>query len=242
MATRNQSKNNVNLYPGVGILSHPLFFMYLIKIYQQLLKKYGPQGWWPVSCDNRRSEAALFEICVGAILAQSTSWANVEKVLHGLIAQNLLGPAAIHNTSTAKLGGAIKSSGYWRQKTKKLKIFSQFLLKNYAGSFQKMFRQPLPKLRAELLNLWGLGPETVDSMLLYAGQKPAFVIDAYTKRLCQKYGVCFKTYDEYKNFFESRLAKVPMHAKVKLYNEFHALIVRSGKEKHVHLRPSQQTQ
>lgn len=207
--------------------------MNLAKIYSDLYRRYGPQGWWPINCRGRQSEAALFEICVGAILTQNTAWTNVEKALRELAAQNLLNPQAIYRASSARLGRAIKSSGYWRQKSKKLKIFSQFALDKYGGELNKMFRQPLPKLRTELLALWGLGPETADSMLLYAGGQPTFVIDAYTKRLCQKYGVCFKTYDEYKNFFESQLAR--RRNRVKVYNEFHALIVRSGKDKHAGL-------
>ncbi len=203
--------------------------MKLLKLYQQFLRHYGPQGWWPVSSRNKNGEAALFEICVGAILTQNAAWTNVEKALGSLRHKKLLSARAINQTKPLVLGQVIKSSGYWRQKTKKLKIFSAFLLKNYRGSLKKMFRRPLEELRGELLALWGIGPETADSMLLYAGQRPVFVIDAYTKRLCQKYGVCFKTYLDYQKFFERQLSKIQGRAKVKLFNEFHALIVRWGK-------------
>lgn len=200
-------------------------------IYNQLLKNYGPQNWWPVSCANRQSEEAMFEICLGAILTQHTAWTNVEKAIAMLIQKKLISPKVISKTRANVLEKIIKSSGFFRQKTKKLKIFSKFVLDNYAGRLSLMFRAPLTNLRRELLSLWGLGPETVDSMLLYAGDKPVFVIDNYTKRLCQKYGICFKRYDDYQKFFEDKLAKLRTRDKVKLYQEFHALIVRWGKEK-----------
>jgi endonuclease-3 related protein len=103
--------------------------------------------------------------------------------------------------------------------------YSEWLMDNYHGSLKQFFKQPLKECRTELLKIHGIGPETADSILLYAGKKPSFVIDAYTKRLCQKLGVIFKTYDEYKKYFEDKLPK-----SYKLFNEFHACVVAWGKE------------
>lgn len=215
--------------------------MNLIRIYHRLAKKYGPQDWWPVLVfETRRhedtktrrikaskfDEAEMFEICVGAILTQNTNWGNVERAIYKLKKEKILSPRKILNTSPNKLRGLIRSSGYYNEKAKKLMAYSLWLMDDYGGSLNKFFKQPLKKCREELLAVHGIGPETADSILLYAGRKPSFVIDAYTRRLCQKYGVAFKTYDEYKEYFEKRLPK-----SVKLYNEFHALIVCWGKEK-----------
>lgn len=201
--------------------------MNVIKIFHQLYKQYGPQHWWPVCGSN-----TLFEICAGAILTQNTAWTNVEKAIKCLLDTNLMSPQAIATCPTRKLQKCVRSSGYYKQKTKKLKIFSQWLIKNYNGDLREFFKKPLALAREELLSLWGIGPETADSILLYAGQKPIFVIDAYTKRLCRAYGVELKTYDEYQKFFETHLrAGIRGWTKVKLYNEYHALIVRWGKNR-----------
>lgn len=215
--------------------------MNLLKIYLELSKKYGPQDWWPLlSFETRRhedtrtrrikaskfNEAEMFEICVGAILTQNTNWGNVEKAILNLKKEKILFPRKILNTSPNKLRGLIRSSGYYNEKTKKLMAYCQWLMDNYDGSLKKFFKQSLKKCREELLAVHGIGPETADSILLYAGRKSSFVIDAYTRRLCKKYGVEFKTYGEYREYFEDRLPK-----SYKLYNEFHALIVACGKEK-----------
>lgn len=219
--------------------------MNVTKIFRQLYKKYGSQHWWP-TCHSRESLSPnaigdgnsaktyhnpFFEICVGAILTQNTTWTNVEKAIKCLLAANLMSPKAIAACPTRKLQKCIHSSGYYKQKAKKLKIFSQWLIKNYNGNLRLFFKKPLAPARKELLSLWGIGPETADSILLYAGKKPIFVIDAYTKRLCRRYGVEFKIYDEYQKFFETHLrAGLRGWTKTKLYNEYHALIVKWGKE------------
>jgi endonuclease-3 related protein len=201
--------------------------MNLVKIFNQLFKKYGSRGWWPVVGRN-----SLFEICVGAILTQNTAWTNVEKAIKSILVANLMNPKAIIKCPSAKLQKCIRSSGYYKQKSKKLKIFSEWLIKNYQGDLRLFFKKSLISAREELLILWGIGPETADSVLLYAGKKTIFVIDAYTKRLCKKYGVEFKTYDEYQKFFETHLRSgILGWTKTKLYNEFHALIVKWGKER-----------
>jgi endonuclease-3 related protein len=198
--------------------------MDVFKVYTKLFKIYGPQNWWPVKYAKNNP---AFEIAVGAILTQNTSWRNVEKALACLHQNKLLSPAGIINCPTAKLQKCLRPSGYFKQKAKKLKIFSRWLMKCHGGSLNIFFKQPLASARPELLSLWGIGPETADSILLYAGHKTIFVIDAYTKRLCDKFSVKFKTYCEYQNFFESKLPKSE-----KLYNQFHALIVASGKDNH----------
>ncbi|MBF8280558.1 MAG: HhH-GPD protein [Candidatus Magasanikbacteria bacterium] len=208
--------------------------------YQILLRKHGPQGWWPTTIRGEKSAryffkknrcctpTELFEICVGAILTQNTSWTNVTKALACLCAAKLMDPRKIISARAAKLHKCLRSSGYWRQKTKKLKIFSKWLVKNYLSDLRKFFKKDLPEARRELLGLWGIGEETADSILLYAGGKPIFVIDAYTKKFCGRHGVRLKTYDEYRLFFERRLRGVKN--RVKVYQEFHALIVAWGKE------------
>ncbi|MBI5023301.1 MAG: endonuclease [Candidatus Magasanikbacteria bacterium] len=199
--------------------------MNLVKLFNQLRKQYGSQSWWPVVGHN-----SLFEISIGAILTQNTTWTNVEKAIKCLLDADLMSPQAISTCASGKLQKCIRSSGYYKQKTKKLKIFSKWLIKKYKGNLRFFLKKSLTTAREELLSLWGIGPETADSILLYAGKKPIFVIDAYTKRLCKKYCVEFKTYNEYQQFFETNLrAGVLGWTKTKLYNEFHALIVRWGK-------------
>jgi endonuclease-3 related protein len=214
-----------------------------LKIYKKLDKKYGAQGWWPIlerteNCGlgtekgyksvykkrTKLSESEMFEIAVGAILTQNTSWRNVETALANLKRSRFLSPVKIARLQKSKLCQLIRPSGYFNQKTKKLIAYSKWLIENYDGKMKKFFKKPLDEARKELLNLWGIGLETADSILLYAGSKPVFVIDAYTKRLCKKYRVEFKTYDQYREYFEKRLPKSS-----RLFNEFHALIVREGK-------------
>ncbi|MDZ7798559.1 MAG: endonuclease III domain-containing protein [Patescibacteria group bacterium] len=211
------------------------------KIYKKLLKKYGPQDWWPIlgfkiSSDQdikilRKkvkvfSEKNMFEICMGAILTQNTNWQNVEKAIINLKKENLLSPQKILNCHHKHLKKLVRPSGYFNVKAKKLKMFSKWLLGNYQGRLKKFFKQPLKECRKELLKVYGIGPETADSILLYAGRKKNFMIDAYTVRLCKKHGIEFKSYDQYKEFFEKRL---PWSNKI--YNQFHALIVRWGQNK-----------
>jgi len=189
-----------------------------MKIYakhKSLLKKHGPQGWWPVKGNNYpgdysrpRNKAEQFEICIGTILTQNTSWKNADKTLQDLRRKKLLTPSAIINTPLNQLAKVIKSSGYYNQKAKKLKIFARFYVKT---------RKPS---RGQLLELWGIGEETADSILLYAYKQPEFVVDAYTKRLFK----LDKSYTEIKEIFEKSLPR-----DYKIYNEYHALIVREGK-------------
>lgn len=186
--------------------------------YNQLFSSLGPQHWWPARTP--------FEVVVGAILVQNTAWENASRAIANLRRERLLTPRAIEKAPYATLARLVRSSGYFRQKAKKLKAFAHFLRGEYGGSLTRMFHSPTAVLREKLLCVHGIGPETADSILLYAGNHPVFVVDAYTKRILRRHGrVSEKTgYEEVRSLFESRiLPDAP------LYNEFHALIVRAGK-------------
>jgi len=191
----------------------------LHRYYDSLFAAHGPQHWWP--------GRTRFEIIVGAILTQNTSWRNVEPAIRNLRGEGLLSPRAIEAVSLARLARLIRSSGYFRQKAKKLKAFTQFLRSEYGGSLSRMFRTPTAALREQLLGVHGIGPETADSILLYAGEHPVFVVDAYTRRMLERHQLATSehSYEEIRQLFESNLT-----ADAPLYNEFHALIVRTGKE------------
>jgi endonuclease-3 related protein len=191
---------------------------HLRSYYDALFAAHGPQHWWP--------GRTPFEIIVGAILVQNTSWTNVATAIENLRCEKLLTPRAIENVSTRRLARLIRSSGYFRQKAKKLKNFVRFLRREYHGSLAKMFRAPTPALREQLLAVYGIGPETADSILLYAAKHPVFVVDAYTRRLLERHGLANPgfDYEEVQELFERSLSP-----DVALYNEFHALIVHTGK-------------
>ncbi len=186
--------------------------------YDALFRAHGPQHWWP--------GRTRFEVIVGAILTQNTSWTNVERAIHNLRKQKLLSPVAMALVSTASLARLIRSSGYFRQKARKLKAFARFLEEVHYGSLTKMFRTPTSILREQLLAVHGIGPETADSILLYAGKHPVFVVDAYTRRILERHNLAGgkESYGEVRSFFERNL---PTSAP--LFNEYHALIVHTGK-------------
>lgn len=194
--------------------------MNLLKIYNRLYSHFEPQNWWPVTKELgiKNKELRKFEVCVGAILTQNTAWKNVEKVLENLVAAKTMNPEAILRIKKGKLASLIRPARYHNQKAKKLKIFAKWFL--YFG--QKKYK--LPDLREELLALWGVGPETADSIVLYGYNLPTFVVDAYTKRMCLVLGKDFNGYEDCKKYFEANLPRSS-----KLYNEYHALIVAWGK-------------
>jgi endonuclease-3 related protein len=187
--------------------------------YDALFAAHGPQEWWP--------GRTAFEVIVGAILTQNTSWSNVEIAIGKLRSEKLLTPRAIETVPFARLARLIRSSGYFRQKAKKLKCFVRFLRSEYGGSLKKMFATPTATLREKLLCVHGIGPETADSILLYAGEHPVFVVDAYTRRLLERHQLVTarQSYDQIREMFERNLS-----GDARLYNEYHALIVRTGKE------------
>jgi len=172
------------------------------EIYSTLSQAWGRQHWWPASTP--------LEVIVGAYLTQNTSWTNVELALKQLRTARLLTVAGIRNTPVAKLEKLVRSSGYFRQKARRLKTFVNFLDRNYGGSLTRMFSQPTPKLRHKLLLLNGVGPETADSILLYAGQHPIFVVDAYTRRIAARHAILPETanYEEFRMLFEKSLASL----------------------------------
>jgi len=167
--------------------------------YHTLFSVWGRQHWWPAQ--------SRFEVIVGAYLTQNTSWTNVEKALANLRKARLLTIDGIRRTPQPQLARLIRSSGYFRQKAQRLKMFVSFLDDRYGGSFARMFAQPTAELRDELLALHGVGPETADSILLYAGNHPVFVVDAYTRRVLERHLiVSSKTgYDDIRQLFEQAL-------------------------------------
>lgn len=188
-------------------------------IYDQLLQAFGPQHWWP-------GENA-FEVLVGAVLVQNTAWTNVAKVIRCLREEGLMSPKALYHLPDAELEELLRPVGYYRVKARRLKNVLRYCVTKYGGSLEKMFQTPLETLRQELLQINGVGPETADSILLYAGNLPTFVVDAYTHRIFARHGWVEPDADYYtlKEFFESQLEPDPQ-----LYNEYHALLVRLGKE------------
>jgi endonuclease-3 related protein len=209
-ASRDISSSSTNHFPGETAILKDYFIV--------LYDAHGPQHWWP--------GRSRFEVIVGAILTQSTSWTNVESAIRNLRAARLLTPRAIDGASLAKVARLVRPSGYFRQKAKKLKAFVHFLASDYSGSLSRMFRTPTALLRSQLLSIHGIGPETADSILLYAGKRPVFVIDAYARRILERHGLAGPkhSYEDLRSLFESNLPHDPQ-----LFNEFHALIVQTGK-------------
>lgn len=185
-------------------------------IYNKLYKSFGPQHWWPVTSDNAR-----LEIIIGAILTQNTAWKNVKRAIENLKKNNLINIKKINHINRKELANLIKSSGYYNEKAKKLKNIANFLSKNSIERFKKL---SIEELRKKLLEIKGIGPETADSMILYAFNKPIFVIDAYTKRIFERLGYKQRTYDELQKLFHKNL-----ESDYKIFNEYHALLVELGK-------------
>jgi len=188
--------------------------------YKKLLNERGPQGWWPINSEYREgyktpeNDYEAWEICVGAILTQNTNWGNVEKALFNLRKEGKLGFESFLKMRTAALARLIRSSGYYNQKAVRLKEFARAVSLKGVGEFLKTVT------REELLSFRGIGPETADSLLLYAGKRPFFVVDAYTRRLFGLDG----SYENIRALFEKQLPR-----DWTVYNEFHALIVAEGK-------------
>jgi len=217
-------KYTLNLFIRIYIMNK------VRELYQNLLKKYGKQGWWPVIRNSESlyhpgkysipdNEDEKFQIAIGAILAQNTNWKNAEKALLNLYKTGMLKPEKLENASEAEVSNLIRSSGYYNQKTRKIKEF----VKHYKSL---SIRNSVSSLRKKLLSIRGLGPETTDSIILYAFKKPIFVIDTYTRRFCSAHDLPVSgDYDDYREFFEKNLKK-----DYRVFNEYHALIVRWGKD------------
>ncbi len=195
----------------------------LEEFYETLLAACGPQHWWPGDTPT--------EIAIGAILTQNTNWRNVERAIEQLRAADMLSWPAIHHAEFERVAELIRPAGYFRIKTRRLKNFASWLADNFDGKIENLGRQPLFEAREQLLSVNGIGPETADSILLYALNMPTFVVDAYTARIAIRHGLIDESagYDELKALFEDNLPE-----DVELFNEYHALIVNVGKH---HCKP-----
>lgn len=203
-------------------------------LYDILLDDFGPQHWWPIDKQYHQDQKSdpRFEIMIGAILTQNTAWTNVEKALHNLKKQKALTIHAIMHTEEESLKIMIQPSGFFNQKAGRLKLFSAYIHKEYQDDLQKFFSRNTAEIRTELRSLKGIGPETADSILLYAGNHPVFVVDSYTKRICQRlpFEVINDSYDDIQHFFDHELqCIVPKKELVSTYQEFHALLVELAK-------------
>lgn len=190
-----------------------------MRIYHRLARRQGPSGWWP-------GESAL-EVCLGAILVQNTSWPNVERALDALRREGLLSYRALAGLTAAQIAPRIRSAGCFNVKARRLAAFVQFLGREYGGQVERMAAEDPATSRRKLLDVKGIGRETADAIVLYAAGLPLFVVDAYTRRVFGRLGLLAggETYDEVQRFFMDRL---PPEAA--LYNEYHAQIVRLGKD------------
>lgn len=188
-------------------------------VYEKLLTTFGPQRWWPAETP--------FEVIVGAVLVQNTAWRNVERAIENLRDAGLVEPRKLYAVPEQELAELIRPAGSYQVKARRLRNLLKLIVERYDGSPDAMFRTDLATLREELLGVSGIGPETADAILLYAGGLPTFVVDTYTHRVLARHGwIGYEAgYDEIKDHFESSLP-----ADAALYNEYHALLVRVGKE------------
>ncbi|MDP2674986.1 MAG: endonuclease III domain-containing protein [Dehalococcoidia bacterium] len=192
----------------------------LLDVYGRLFAAYGPQRWWPGETP--------FEVIVGAILTQAAAWTNVEKAIANLKAADALSPEGLARLDERELARIVRPAGYFNAKARKLKAFVKVLGTGFGGGLERMLAAPVEELRPLLLATHGIGPETADAILLYAADRPVFVIDAYTRRLFSRLAVAPErdTYDAWQAVFEANL-----EPDAQMFNEYHALIVRHGKER-----------
>jgi endonuclease-3 related protein len=193
------------------------------RVYRRLRARFGHAGWWPGE--------SPFEVCVGAILVQNTAWANVERALEALRRRGLLAFEPLRGLPESRLAPLLRSSGTFRVKARRLRAFLDFLGSEYGGRVETMGAESTRDLRAKLLGVSGIGPETADSIALYAASHPVFVVDAYTRRVVSRLGLLRgdESYAEVQRFFEERLPRDP-----DLLGDYHAQLVRLGKD---HCRP-----
>lgn len=192
---------------------------HLTEIYQLLFERFGPQYWWPGE--------TRFEIITGAILTQNTNWTNVEKAIANLKSARLLTPEKLFSLEVTQLAELIRPAGYYRLKAKRLKNFLSWLFEDYAGQLENLEELSTDRLRAELLAVKGIGPETADSILLYAFDREVFVVDTYTARITSRHNLIEPGagYECLRELFQSNLPE-----DTQLFKEYHALLVRAGKE------------
>ena len=189
----------------------------LLDLYNRLYKAFGPRDWWPGDTP--------FEVVVGAILTQNTAWRNVKKAISNLKARSLLSPYALYHVPVQDLTTLIRPAGYYNIKARRLKYFVRFLFQESAGDLDRLLAEDINTLRGKLLSINGIGPETADSILLYAGDKPSFVVDAYTRRILFRHNLIPEetSYDEVRDFFMDCL-----EPDASMFNEYHALLVHVG--------------
>lgn len=216
--TRRVTRVTKNVQPPIRVVAAQAPEI-LRSYYEAMFSRLGPRQWWPAKTS--------FEVIVGAILTQNTAWSNVKRAIANLRGEGLLALRSLERARASRLAQLIRSSGYFRQKARKLKSFARFLRAEYGGSLNRMFRTPTSVLRGRLLAVHGIGPETADSILLYAGNHSVFVVDAYTRRILERHEIIrpHATYEEIRQLFERNLT--PSYP---LYNEYHALLVGVGKE------------
>jgi endonuclease-3 related protein len=200
-------------------MDDPAINQKLLEIYHRLFVRYGPQHWWPAETP--------FEVIVGAILTQSTAWSNVEKAIANLRMAKALSPPALDSLPIDKLSNLVHPAGYYNVKALRLKSFVRWLGQGYNHSLDRLFHQDLDRLLQGLLSVPGIGEETADSIILYAAGKPVFVIDAYTRRILKRIGPApnVDSYHAFQALFMGNLTH-----DVQLFNEYHALLVRLGKD------------
>lgn len=193
---------------------------HILDIYTLLFRHFGQQHWWPGETS--------FEVAVGAILTQNTSWSNVTKAIANLKEAGVLSPEGLSSLPLSDLALLIRPAGYYNLKAARLVNFLKMIDRYYDGSFDAMLEAETEELRDHLLSVKGIGPETADSIILYAAQRPVFVVDAYTHRILFRHGLIEEEID-YHGLQERITASLPQDD-VALFNEYHALLVRTGKE------------
>lgn len=193
--------------------------IHIPRIYKALFERFGVQKWWPGDTP--------FEVVVGAVLTQNTNWGNVDKALNNLKREGVFSMEEVHRIPVERLASLIKPAGYFNVKAKRLKNVVAFMMEHYEGSFEKMEKESLEDLRKQFLSINGVGPETADAILLYALNKPVFVVDAYTKRFLRRHNMITSEadYGQVQKIFLEALGRDE-----KIFNEYHALIVRLGKD------------
>ena len=202
-------------------------------LYNILLEHFGHLNWWPKDYEYHKKTGSdpRFEVIIGAILTQNAAWINVEKALENLKLKKLIDPKIISDIDIKLIRKMVRPTGFYNQKAARVKYISEYLINNYSGDLNSFFNRNLNVIRDELLNINGIGPETADSILLYAGNKPIFVVDAYTKRICKRLPIDVNpTYEDIQKYFENDISKKFNNKQtVEIYNELHALIVNHGK-------------
>jgi len=190
----------------------------LMDMYNRLFSFFGPQHWWPAKTP--------FEVIIGAILTQNTNWKNVERAIENLKREGLLSASGLYKIPEQILASLIRPAGYYKMKARRLKNFISYIMENYEGDLENLFSLDTESLRKELLSIKGIGPETADSILLYAAKRPVFVVDSYTYRILKRHNIIWNniSYNELQEIFMKNLP----HDEI-LFNEFHALIVETGK-------------